>query len=174
MWSGLEFLNRTVQALLKKNGIHHFSSHNAETKASIVERFNRKLKTHMWRYFTKHQTWRYIDVLQDLVQSYNNSPHRSIGMAPSQVSAKSKRCGSVCTATTVRACPSSVCRIACVSVSSRDYSLRVRGELERRDIHDTRGSSLRSTRLPTNRRSRRSAGWHLLRTGTADSVGTRR
>ena len=64
---GLEFLNKSVQALLKKHGIHHFSTHNAETKASVVERFNRTLKTRMWRYFTKHQTWRYIDVLQDLV-----------------------------------------------------------------------------------------------------------
>ena len=83
-YQGLEFLNKSVQALLKKHGIHHFSTHNAETKASVVERFNRTLKT--WRYFTKHQTWRYIDVLQDLVLSYNNTPHRSIGMAPSQVS----------------------------------------------------------------------------------------
>ena len=83
---GLEFLNTSVQALLKKHGIHHFSTHNAETKTSIVERFNRTLKTRMWRYFTKHQTSRYIDVLQDLVQSYNNTPHRSIGMAPSHVS----------------------------------------------------------------------------------------
>ena len=88
---GLEFLNKSVQALLKKYGNHHFSTHNAETKTSIVERFNRTLKTRMWRYFTKHQTWRYIDVLQDLVQSYNNTPpHRRIGMTPSQVSAKNQ------------------------------------------------------------------------------------
>ena len=83
---GLEFLNKSVQALLKKHGIHHFSTHNAETKASVVQTFNRTLKTRMWRYFTKHQTWRYIDVLQDMVQSYNNTLHRSIGMAPLQVS----------------------------------------------------------------------------------------
>ena len=38
---GVEFLNKPVQALLKKYGIHHFSTHNAETKASVVERFNR-------------------------------------------------------------------------------------------------------------------------------------
>ena len=87
---GLEFLNRSVQALLKNYGIHHFSTHNAETKASIVERFNRTLKTRMWRYFTKHQTWRFIDVLQDFVHSYNNTHHRSIGMTPSQVNAKNQ------------------------------------------------------------------------------------
>ena len=87
---GLEFLNRSVQALLKKYGIHHFSTHNAETKASIVERFNRTLKTRMWRYFTKHQTWRFVDVLQDFVHSYNNTHHRSIGITPSQVNAKNQ------------------------------------------------------------------------------------
>ena len=84
---GLEFLNRSVQALLKKYGIHHFSTHNTETKASIVEIFNRTLKRRMWRYFTKHQAWRYIDVLRDFVQSYN---HRSNGMIPSQVNAKNQ------------------------------------------------------------------------------------
>ena len=73
-----------------KYGIHHFSTHNAETKASIVERFNRTLKTRMWRYFTKHQTWRFIDVLQDFVHSYNNTHHRSIGMTPSQVNTKNQ------------------------------------------------------------------------------------
>ena len=71
---GLEFLNKGVQALLKKYGIHHFSTHNAETKANIIERFNRTLKTRMWRYFTKHQTWRYIDVLQDLCSRTTTPP----------------------------------------------------------------------------------------------------
>ena len=87
---GLEFLNQSIQGLLRKYGIHHFSTHNAETKASIVERLKRTLKTRLWRYFTKHQTWRYIDVLQDLVQSYNNITNRSFGMAPSQVSAQNQ------------------------------------------------------------------------------------
>ena len=49
-YKGLEFLNRSVQSLLKKYGIHHLSTHNEETKVSIVERFNRTLKTRMWRY----------------------------------------------------------------------------------------------------------------------------
>ena len=87
---GMEFLNKSVQTLLRKRGVHHFSTHNVETKASIVERFNRTLKTRMWRYFTKVQTWRYIDVLQDLVRTYNDTHHRSIGMAPSQVTAKNQ------------------------------------------------------------------------------------
>ena len=80
-----EFLNRPLQRLLKEYDVHHFATHNEETNASIVERFNRSLKTRMWRYFTKKQTIRYVDALQDFVRSYNDSYHRSIGMAPSAV-----------------------------------------------------------------------------------------
>ena len=82
---GSEFFNRPLQRLLKEYGVHHFATHNEETKASVVERFNRSLKTRMWRYFTKKQTIRYVDALQDFVRSYNDSYHRSMGMAPSAV-----------------------------------------------------------------------------------------
>ena len=87
---GKEFRNKSVQSLLRSYDIHHFSTHNAETKAAIVERFNRTLKSRMWRYFTRRQSWRYIDILPNLMRSYNNAPHRSIGMAPSQVNARNQ------------------------------------------------------------------------------------
>ena len=70
---GTEFLNRSLQKLLKEHGVHHFATHNEETKASIVERFNRTLKTRMWRYFTKTQSVRYVDVLQAFMRSYNDT-----------------------------------------------------------------------------------------------------
>ena len=41
----------------------------------------------MWRYFTKKQSVRYIDVLQDVVRSNKNTFHRTIGMAPFEVNA---------------------------------------------------------------------------------------
>ncbi|XP_061170748.1 uncharacterized protein LOC133180198 [Saccostrea echinata] len=41
----------------------------------------------MWRYFTRHKTRRYVDVLPDLVYAYNHSYHRSIKRAPAQVNA---------------------------------------------------------------------------------------
>ena len=88
---GSEFLNRSLQKLLKQYGVHHFSTHNEETKASIVERFNMTLKTRMWRYFTKNQSVRYLDVLQDFVRSYNKTYHRSIGMAPSEVNGTNQK-----------------------------------------------------------------------------------
>jgi len=39
----------------------------------------------MYRYFTAKNTHRYVDVLPDLVYSYNRSYHRSIQMAPADV-----------------------------------------------------------------------------------------
>lgn len=74
-------MNRPLQCVLKEHGIHHFSTHSEETKAIIVEHFNRTLKTRIWCYFTKNQTLRYLDALPAFVRSYNNAYHRSIGMA---------------------------------------------------------------------------------------------
>ena len=45
---GTEFLNRNFQSLLKENSIHFFTT-NSELKASVVERFNRTLKTRTWK-----------------------------------------------------------------------------------------------------------------------------
>ena len=82
---GTEFTNRGVQALLKENGVDFFTTNN-ETKASVVERFNRTLKSRMWKYFTAKNTHRFINVLPDLMKGYNNSFHRSIQTKPSSVS----------------------------------------------------------------------------------------
>ena len=71
--------------MFKLYDIEHFSSWNKEMKCSVAERFNRTLKTRMYRYFTAKSTNRYIDVLQDLVRSYNLSVYSSIGMQPADV-----------------------------------------------------------------------------------------
>ena len=81
---GTEFKNKHFQKLLKDEGINGYEAIN-DTKAAIVERFNRTLKNKMYRYFTAANTFRYVDVLQDLVKSYNNTYHRSIGMKPVNV-----------------------------------------------------------------------------------------
>ena len=87
---GKEFYNTYVQALFKKRGIHHFST-SGEAKAALVERFNRTLKGRMYRYFTAANTLRYVDVVQDLVKGYNASYHRSIGMAPQDVTLQNEK-----------------------------------------------------------------------------------
>ena len=81
---GKEFYNKTFQELMKQKDIHHFST-SGDTKASVVERFNRTLKQRMYRYFTVKNTLNFVPVLQDLVRGYNRSYHRSIKRAPDQV-----------------------------------------------------------------------------------------
>ncbi len=56
---GKEFYNVGVRDLLTKNNIEYFST-NSERKAAIVERFNRTLKTSMWKYFYSKGTHTWI------------------------------------------------------------------------------------------------------------------
>ena len=87
---GTEFFNKHFKELMKKEEIHLYNTYN-ETKASVVERVIPTLKTRMWRYFTAKKTMRYIEVLQDLVDSYNRSKHRSIQKKPINVTQKNER-----------------------------------------------------------------------------------
>ena len=82
---GTEFLNSTFQSMLKRHDMKFYTSENEDIKAAIVERFNRTLKTKMYRYFTAKNTRRYVDALPDLLHSYNHTHHRSIDMAPVEV-----------------------------------------------------------------------------------------
>ena len=81
---GTEFLNRVFQKFLRDNYIDFFTV-NSGLKASVIERFNRTFKNKMYKYFTAKNTLSYIDVLPQLVKSYNNTYHRSIKMKPNQV-----------------------------------------------------------------------------------------
>lgn len=78
---GLEFVAGVTQDLFAKNNVHWFATNN-ETKAQVVERFNRTLKSKMWKYFTHNSTKKWIDILPALLINYNNSYHRSIKMTP--------------------------------------------------------------------------------------------
>ena len=81
---GTEFLNGQFQSFLKKRNIKFFTTQN-ETKASVVERFNRTLKTKMYKYFTATNSRAYLKVLPKLLSAYNHAFHRSIKAAPTSV-----------------------------------------------------------------------------------------
>ena len=86
---GKEFYNVGVRDLLTKNDVEYFST-NSERKAAIVERFNRTLKTSMWKYFYSKGTHTWIDILNDLTDNYNHSKHRTIMMKPADVNQSNK------------------------------------------------------------------------------------
>lgn len=81
---GMEFRNEMIKKLFKNKGIHHFVTEN-EVKANYAERAIKTIKGRIFKYFTKKQTHKYIDVLQDIVYSYNRTFHRSIQMTPLEV-----------------------------------------------------------------------------------------
>lgn len=81
---GREFLNKPMKSLCTTYKILHFVTSNT-VKAALVERFNRTLKTKMWRYLTDHNTYRYIDILPDLLHSYNRTYHSTIRCRPVDV-----------------------------------------------------------------------------------------
>lgn len=82
---GKEFYNTRVQSVLSSYGIHHFSTENETIKAAIVERFNQTLRKRLYRYMTRRDDEHYLPALQNVVDSYNDSFHTSIGMTPNQV-----------------------------------------------------------------------------------------
>ena len=58
---------------------------NSDKKAYVVGHFTRILKDKMWRTFTDRNAYRYYDLLNDLINSYNNTYHRSIKNKPALV-----------------------------------------------------------------------------------------
>lgn len=81
---GLEFYNSHVGRIIKKYGVNHYSTFS-DKKASIVERFNRSLKSLMFRKFTELGNYNWIKILPSLLKVYNRRKHRTIGMAPIEV-----------------------------------------------------------------------------------------
>ena len=81
---GNEFYNVGVRDLLKSHDVKYFST-KSDKKAAIVERFNRTLKTMMWKYFYSKGTYDWVSVLDKLTDNYNNTKHSSILMKPADV-----------------------------------------------------------------------------------------
>jgi hypothetical protein len=84
--NGKEFYNSTFDALMEKHNIHKYSTYST-MKACIVERFNRTLKEKMFREFTARGSHEWLSILPSLINEYNNSKHRTIGMTPVQADA---------------------------------------------------------------------------------------
>ncbi len=92
LWTdkGTEFVAKQMTNWYKQNKIIRYSTYS-EHKSAFVERFNRTLKTLMWKRFTIEETTRWIDMLPELLYTYNNiKKHSSIGMTPAMASQKGR------------------------------------------------------------------------------------
>ena len=79
-----DFTSKIFQRYLKTQKIAHFTTHT-EKQANYVERFIKTLKGRIWRHMRATNSSRYIDVLQDLVNSYNRAWHSGIKSEPINV-----------------------------------------------------------------------------------------
>jgi Integrase core domain len=86
---GKEFCNKQFGVLMNKWKISHTTTTN-EIKACFAERVIRTFKERMWRMFSAFYTFRYIDKLQDINFSYNNTIHRTTKMKPIDVNQSNK------------------------------------------------------------------------------------
>ena len=78
---GSEYKNKEFKRLLEQEKIDHIFTYY-ETKANYAERVIKTIKLKIFKYFTNKETNRWIDILSDLTNGYNNSIHRSINMSP--------------------------------------------------------------------------------------------
>ena len=90
LWTdnGKEFYNNQVNDLLEKNNIKLYSTNNSEIKSSVIERFNRTLKNIMYKKFTENNNTIFYNIIDKLVNEYNNKYHRTIKMTPVEASKK--------------------------------------------------------------------------------------
>ncbi|KAL3091439.1 hypothetical protein niasHT_025201 [Heterodera trifolii] len=86
---GKEFTARAVQQFFRTKDVEHFCMLTSpQFHAGMAERANRSIKERLYRYFTEHNTYKWIGVVQDIVCAINHSQNSSIGMRPVDVNFK--------------------------------------------------------------------------------------
>lgn len=83
---GKDFTSNLFQQLMAQEGINHFTTYN-EKQANYAERFIQTIKKKILRFVVSQNNLRYIDNMQDFVDSYNNTFHSGIQSEPSGVTA---------------------------------------------------------------------------------------
>ena len=81
---GLEYVNQNVKMLFDEKNIHFYHI-RSKLKASSAERVNKTIKEKIWKYFTISGRERWIDILGEIVENYNDTYHSRIKMKPNEV-----------------------------------------------------------------------------------------
>ena len=84
---GKEFLNKDMNAWRKTQAIGLYHTYG-RGKSVVVERFNRTLKTIMWKTLTAKNSHAWVDELPSLIKKYNNTIHTTLAMSPNHASSK--------------------------------------------------------------------------------------
>ena len=78
------FYNNSFKDFLKINNIEMHSTYNRR-KSVVAERFIRTLKNKIYKHMTAIHENIYFNVLDDIVNKYNNTVHKTVGMKPIDV-----------------------------------------------------------------------------------------
>ena len=81
---GTEFYNSNFREMLDALDVDLYSTYS-DKKASIVERVQRTIRGRLFKLFTAEKNNKWIDALPKIIESYNNSVHRTIKMKPGDV-----------------------------------------------------------------------------------------
>jgi hypothetical protein len=81
---GTEFYSPEFRKLMNEFKIGHYSTYSV-IKASMAERVIRTIKGRLFKEFSFLGSYRWTDILQRVINSYNNTRHRTIGMKPNEV-----------------------------------------------------------------------------------------
>ena len=87
---GSEFYNYVFKRWLSRNNIIMYSTYN-EGKSVVAERFIKTLKNKLYKHMMATGKNVYYDVLDDIVNEYNNTKHNTIKMKPKVVGNNNKR-----------------------------------------------------------------------------------
>ena len=76
--AGTEFTNKLVKKMYKKHDIHWYTTFSKTIKVSPVERVILTLKNKIKRYISHFNTEKFLDVIDDIVNTYNKTTHRML------------------------------------------------------------------------------------------------
>ena len=83
---GTEFFNDQVKLVLENYGVNHYAiPTKTKSKASLAERVIRTIESRLGRYMQLHNKNRWIDILDEIIANYNETPHKTTGYKPNDI-----------------------------------------------------------------------------------------
>jgi len=86
LWTdeGKEFYNKSFKELCREAHINLYHTFSG-LKSVFIERFNRTIKLKIYQHLDEFQTEKYLDVLPELVATYNDTVNSSTGQTPNAI-----------------------------------------------------------------------------------------
>ena len=74
---GSDFYHKSMKLWLQDNNVETYSTHSNGKSAVVAEKFVRNLENKIYKYMISISKNVYIDILNDIVDKYNNTYHRN-------------------------------------------------------------------------------------------------